>query len=148
MMVRQLADPKRLEEIVEDMRAASVAPDVATYSILIKASYNAGHVDSAVKLFRQLRSHGLAFDEVAFNTLLLACSKAEQLEEAEEILGEMRVIGMAPTHVTVSILVKMYGKARMLDKAIELTRMVEREYQMIPNLHVYTCLIQACARNK
>jgi len=42
----------------------------------------------------------------------------------------------------------MYGKAKMLDKAVELSKMVEREYNMKPNLHVYTCLIQACVRNK
>jgi len=148
ILVRQLADPAHLQEIVDDMRAASVPPDVVTYSILIKASCNAGRVESALSLFRQLRSHGLAFDEVAFNTLLLACSKAEQLAESEEILGEMRAIGMAPTPVTVSILVKMYGKARMLDKAIELSKTVELEYGIKPNLHVYTCLIQACVRNK
>merc|ERR1719384_1518450 len=109
IMVRQLADPARLEEIVEDMRAASVAPDVATYSILIKANCNAGRVESAIALFRQLRSHGMAFDEVAFNTLLLACSKADRLSDAEELLAEMRAMGLAPTQVTVSILVKMYG---------------------------------------
>jgi len=148
IMVRQLADPVHLQEVVDDMHKADVPPDVVTYSILIKASCNAGQLQSAISLFRQLRSHGLAFDEVAFNTLLLACSKAEQLAEAEEILGEMRAIGMAPTHVTISILVKMYGKARMLDKAIELSEMVEREHDMKPNLHVYTCLIQACVRNK
>lgn len=148
IMVRQLADPVRLEEVVEDMRKASVPPDVATYSILIKASCNAGQVESAISLFRQLRSRGLAFDEVAFNTLLLACSKADQVEMADEILGEMRSVGLAPTQVTISILVKMYGKAKMLDKAIELSNMVEQQYGMKPNLHVFTCLIQACVRNR
>lgn len=148
IMVRQLADPARLQEVVEDMRAASVSPDVATYSILIKASCNAGQIESAISLFRQLRSHGLAFDEVAFNTLLLACSKADQVDMADEILGEMRSIGLSPTQVTISILVKMYGKAKMLDKAIELSRIVEEQYGMKPNLHVFTCLIQACVRNR
>merc|ERR1719195_1650961 len=81
IMVRQLADPVQLQEVVDDMRAASIPPDVVTYSILIKASCNAGQVESALSLFRQLRRHGLAFDEVAFNTLLLACSKKEQLAE-------------------------------------------------------------------
>merc|ERR1719277_1162266 len=148
MMVRQFSDPARLQEVMDDMQSASVSPDVATYSILIKASCNAGQLDSALSLFRQCRSHGLAFDEVAFNTLLLACSKAEKVSMADEILAEMRSIGMAPTQVTISILVKMYGKAKMLDKAIDLSRMVEPEYGMKPNLHVYTCLIQACVRNR
>merc|ERR1719277_1005811 len=148
MMVRQLADPARLQEVIDDMQSASVSPDVATYSILIKASCNAGQLDGAFALFRQCRSHGLAFDEVAFNTLLLACSKAEQVSMADEILAEMRSLGMAPTQVTISILVKMYGKAKMLDKAIDLSSMVEQVYGMKPNLHVYTCLIQACVRNR
>merc|ERR1719401_3408196 len=130
------------------MQSASVAPDVATYSILLKASCNAGQLDSACALFRQCRGQGLAFDEVAFNTLLLACSKAEQVSMADEILAEMQSIGMAPTQVTISILVKMYGKAKMLDKAIELSKMVEQQYGMKPNLHVFTCLIQACVRNR
>merc|ERR1719221_1867184 len=148
MMVRQLADPARLQGVMDEMHSASVSPDVATYSILIKASCNAGQLDGAISLFRQCRSRGLAFDEVAFNTLLLACSKAEQVSMADEILAEMRSVGLAPTQVTISILVKMYGKARMLDKAIDLSRMVEQEYGMMPNLHVFTCLIQACVRNR
>merc|ERR1719343_649682 len=148
VIARQVSNPAQLQEIVDDMHRASVQPDVATYSILIKASCNAGQVVGALSLFRQLRGRGLAFDEVAFNTLLLACSKAEMLTDAEEILAEMRAVGVAPTNVTVSIVVKMYGKARMLDKAIELSDMVEREYGMKPNMHVYTCLIQACVRSK
>merc|ERR1719512_342122 len=102
VIVRELADPAALREITDDMHNGSVAPDVATYSILIKANCNAGQLESAVARFRQLRSRGLAFDEVAFNTLLLACTKAEKVAAAEEILGEMRSIGMAPTHVTIS----------------------------------------------
>merc|ERR1712129_443177 len=80
ILVRQLADPAQLQDIVDDMQAASVPADVVTYSI--------------------------------------------------------------------SILVKMYGKASLLDKAIELSKLVEREYDMKPNLHVFTCLIQACVRNR
>jgi len=147
-LVRQLADGNKLQEVLDDMRAAAVTPDVVTYSILIKACCNSGQLQKAIALFRQLRAHGLAFDEVAFNTLLLACSKADSLDDAEEILAEMRAIGMAPTAVTVSILVKMYGKAKMLDKAMELSERVERDHGVSANLHIYTCLIQACIRNK
>jgi len=148
IMARQLIDVTQLQGVVDDMRAASVSPDVITYSILIKGSCNGGDLVRALSFFRELRSQGLTFDEVAFNTLLLACSKAERLEAAEEVLAEMRAVGVAPTQVTISILVKMYGKAKMLDKAIELSNMVEREFGMKPNVHVYTCLIQACVRNR
>merc|ERR1719330_241888 len=145
MVARQLDDPAHL---MQDMRAASMPPDSATYSILMKASCNAGRIDNAIALFRQLRHQGLAFDEVAFNTLLFACSKADEVDMADEVLGEMRLSGVAPTQVTVSILGKMYGKAHMLDKAIELSTMLEEKYSMKPNLHVFTCLIHACVRNR
>lgn len=148
VIVRQLADPASLREVIEDMRTAKIEPDVVTYSILIKASCSAGHAGGALELFRQIRAAGLGFDEVAFNTLLLACSKAEQVADAEEIFGEMRRLGMAPTHVTASILVKMYGRAKQLDKAIMVSEMIEQEYGIMPNLYVYTCLIQACMQNR
>jgi len=148
IIARQLADPAKLEEVMDDMREADIAPDVVTYSILIKASCNAGQIASALTLFRRLRSHGLHFDEVAFNTLLLACSKAEKVADAEEIFNEMIKQGMTPTHVTVSILVKMYGKAKMLTEAVKLVERVTDKYGLKPNLYVYTCLIQACVRNR
>jgi len=145
---RQLSDPSQLRQVIDEMRAASFTPDVVSYSILIKASCNAGQLKEAIALFRQLRAHGLAFDEVAFNTLLLACSKAGKVAEAEEILEEMRAIGMAPTQVTVSILVKMYGQAKMLDKAVAISERAQREHGMRLNVHIYTSLIQACVRNR
>jgi len=148
VVARQLAEPDTLQEVLDDMRKANISPDVVTYSILIKASCNAGNVQNALSLFKQIRSHGPIFDQVAFNTLLLACSKAEQISDAEEIFGEMRRLGMVPTHVTTSIMIKMYGKAKMLDKALALGELMEHEYEQKPNLFVYTCLIQACAQNK
>jgi len=148
VVARQLSEPAMLEEVLEDMRKASISPDVITYSILIKASCSAGNLQNALSLFKQIRSHGLVFDQVAFNTLLLACSKAVQVADAEEIFEEMRSLGMTPTHVTTSIMIKMYGKAKMLDKAIALSEMMRHDYGKEPNLFVYTCLIQACAQNK
>jgi len=130
------------------MRQANVAPDAVTYSILTKASCNAGNVQNALAVFRQMHSNGLIFDHVACNTLLLACSKAEHVKDAEDIFAEMRRVGMTPTHVTTSIMVKMYGKTKMLDRAIAVSDLMEREYGQTPNLYVYTCLIQACVQNK
>lgn len=147
IIARQLSEPQKLTEVIEDMRVADVAPDVITYSILIKASCNAGKLDNALMLFDQLRDGGLAFDTVAFNTLLLACSKAGRISDAERLFEAMCRLNMTPTNVTISILVKMYGRARALDKAIAAARWMEREHNEAPNLFVYTCLIQACAQN-
>jgi len=148
IIARQLSDPARLREVVDDMQQAAIKPDVVTYSILVKANCNAGNIAAAIALFRQLREHGLVFDEVAFNTLLLACSNAGKVACAEEIFQEMLDTGVAPTHVTMSILVKMYGKAKQLSKAVEVSRKIEASTGLKPNLYAYTCLIQACVRSK
>jgi len=145
---RQLSEPEMLHEVLHDMQKASISQDVVTYAILIKASCNAGDVQKALALFRQSSSHGLVFDQVSFNTLLLACSKAGLVADAEEIFEEMRRVDLMPTHVTTSIMIKMYGKAKMLDKAISLSELMEHDYGQVPNLFIYTCLIQACAQNK
>mmetsp|Transcript_129645 Transcript_129645/g.276542 ORF Transcript_129645/g.276542 Transcript_129645/m.276542 type:complete len:913 (-) Transcript_129645:160-2898(-) len=147
VIVHQLPNSGWLEEVMNDMTSANIAPDVVTYSILIKASCLTGQVKSAITFFRRLRSHGLPFDEVSFNTLLIACSKAEMIVEAEEILADMESLGVARTDVTTCILVKMYGKAKMLDKAISVSGVLE-EFGRTPNLFVYTSLIQACVQNK
>lgn len=147
IVARQLSDPGRLAEVIRDMRAADVAPDVITYSILIKASCSVGNIDNALGLFEQLRQEGLVFDQVAFNTLLLACSKAGRIAEAEKMFDQMCQLGMRPTNVTISILVKMYGRARLLEKAVTTVERMEGEYGEAPNLFVYTCLIQAFAQN-
>jgi pentatricopeptide repeat protein len=148
VVARQLSEPAALQEVMDDMRNASIEPDLMTYSILLKANCSSGNIGGALTLFRQIRSHGLVFDQVAFNTLLQACSKADQIAEAEEVFDEMCRLGITPSNVTTSILVKMYGKAHMLDKAISINDRMEREYGRKPNLFVYTCLIQACVQNK
>jgi pentatricopeptide repeat protein len=148
VVARQLSEPAALQEVMDDMRNASIEPDLMTYSILLKANCSSGNIGGALSLFRQIRSHGLVFDQVAFNTLLQACSKADQISDAEEVFDEMCRLGITPSNVTTSILVKMYGKAHMLDKAISISVRMEREYGRKPNLFVYTCLIQACVQNK
>jgi len=147
VLAAQVSDPELLSDVVDTMRKAGIMPDAVTYSILIKAGCNAGRLDGALASLRELRGSSLTADGVAFNTLLLACSRAERISDAEEVFAEMRSSGVVPTHVTTSILVKMYGRAKMLDRAVEVSEQMERECGRRPNLHVYTCLIQACVQN-
>jgi pentatricopeptide repeat protein len=148
---RQLPDTAQLQEVIEEMRAASTTPDDVVYSALIKATCSAGHLESALFLVRHSRNQGHRIDEVAFNTVLLACSKEKKMPIAivEEIFKEMcDAAAVAPSNVTSSILIKMYGRAGLLDKAVEMCEIIRREYGVAPNLHVHTCLIQACVQNK
>lgn len=148
VLAKQVTDPQQLHEVIDDMRQANLVPDAVTYSILLKATCTTGPVSRALELFRRLRSEGVQLDEVAFNTVLVACSKAELIAEAEAIFEEMCQSGMKPSNVTSSVLVKMYGRAHQPDKALEVSEVVQRLSGKKPNLHVYTCLIQAFAQNR
>lgn len=148
LVARQLSDPVTLQEVIDDMCKFNVVPDAITYSILTKASCNAGNIDNALAIFRKMHNAGIVLDQVACNTLLQACSKADRIEDAEDIFEAMLHLGMTPTHVTISIMVKMYGKAKMLDKAVTVSELLEKSYGQKPNMFVYTCLIRACVQNR
>lgn len=147
VITRHVQDSDLLNTVLEDMKSADVQPDVVTYSILIKAACAAGNLDNAMSIFEKLKREGLVLDEIAFNSLLMGCSKNQQLEHATRVFESMRSLGVQPSNVTFSILIKMYGRAKMLDKALSLLDLMETEYKAQPNLHVYTCLIQACVQN-
>jgi pentatricopeptide repeat protein len=147
VVARHIPDPSEMTSVLNDMKAARISPDIVTYSILIKASCTAGNLENAMSLFEQLKREGLVLDEIAFNSLLNGCSKNNKVGYAENVFAAMRELKVRPSNVTFSILVKMYGRAKMLDKAIGILDLMQQEYQEKPNLHVYTCLIQACVQN-
>jgi pentatricopeptide repeat protein len=147
VVARHFSDPAEMNAVLNDMKAARISPDIVTYSILIKASCTAGNLENAMSLFEQLKREGLVLDEIAFNSLLNGCSKNNKVAYAESVFSAMLALKVRPSNVTCSILVKMYGKAKMLDKAIGILELMEKEYSEKPNLHVYTCLIQACVQN-
>merc|ERR1719277_1598994 len=149
IIARQLVDPEKLQQVIDDMHRSSMVPDNQTYSAVLKSSCSVGNVEAALSLYRETRARGILFDQAVCNALLLSCSRAERLADAEAIFEDMLCSHeKAPSHVTTSIMVKLYGKMKMLDKAIAVNDLVESRYGQKPNLYVYTCLIQACVQNK
>merc|ERR1712232_1270483 len=53
-----------------------------------------------------------------------------------------------PSNFTLSILVKLLGRSRRLNQAFDMVEDVAKEHGFRPNIHVYTCLIQACIHNR
>lgn len=117
MVAKQLTDTGALQEVLRDMDATRVQPDAVTYSILIKASCNAGNLEKALDLFKHVHNSGMACDQVTYNTILLACSKADRFTDADDIFQDMMQRNMVPNSLTCSILIKMYGRAKLPDKA-------------------------------
>jgi len=139
----------RVPKVFEYMRASNVEPDMITYSTLIKGYCTAGDLDCAFALLAEMKQDGkLCLDEIVFNSLLDGCGRQQKVRKAMEVLSEMREAGVTPSNYTLSIMVKVLGRASRLNEAFALIEEFRAEYGLRANVQVYTCLLQACFKNK
>jgi pentatricopeptide repeat protein len=83
-----------------------------------------------------------------FNSLLDGCAKQHRLDDALKLVAEMEASNVHPSNFTLSILVKLLGRSRRLNEAFQMTESIPAKYGFQANIHVYTCLIQACIHNR
>ncbi|EER16452.1 pentatricopeptide repeat-containing protein, putative, partial [Perkinsus marinus ATCC 50983] len=146
---------ERVSDIFREMDEQGIEPDIITYSTVVKGYCLAGDVDTAFSVLRDMsgvsRRGGrkkFAPDEIMYNSLLDGCAKQHRVDQALQLLDEMRANGVAPSNYTLSILVKLLGRARRLLEAFNMVEDLSTAYGFRANVHVYTCLIQACVHNK
>jgi pentatricopeptide repeat protein len=139
----------RVDELFHDMAASGVSPDIITYSTVVKGHCMAGDVDKGFKVLKEMLKQGkYEPDEILYNSLLDGCAKQHRVEEALELLQTMRKTGVQPSNFTLSIIVKLLGRSRQLNQAFATVEEICKEYGFQANIHVYTCLLQACIHNR
>jgi len=85
----------------------------------------------------------------AYNALLDGCVKAGDFNRFDETYKGMLAAGVKPSSFTLTALVKRYGNAGQLDAAFDTVQQVCAQHgSHLRNLHVATCLISACFRNR
>lgn len=73
-------------EMYEYMRKEkSVEPDLVTFSILIKANCDVGHMEVALEILEHLLTTGCQPDEIVFNNLLNGCVKQSNVELGKKL---------------------------------------------------------------
>merc|ERR1719388_722220 len=133
--------------LLEDMKSANppVEPDIVTYSTIVKGFCNAGSLDRALKVLKDMKASGKhAPDEVMYNSLLGGCAKEHRPDEAIQLLNDMRKYKVTPSNYTLSMLVKLMGRCRRINQAFTMLEDISKEYGLKINIQVYTCLIQGC----
>merc|ERR1719502_1821210 len=139
----------RVSQLLEEMKRDHVELDVITYSTLVKGYCHAGDVDKAFKVLAEMKGDGkLAPDEILFNSLLDGCAKQNRVDDAVRLLEDMRESGVVPSNYTLSIMVKLMGRAKRLGEAFKTVDDLPAISGVRPNVHVYTCLVQACVQNR
>ena len=77
--------------LVEEMRAAGVAPNVITYNAAFSACEKGGQWECAVGLMEEMRAAGVAPDVITYNAAISACEKGGQWEHAVGLMKEMTI---------------------------------------------------------
>jgi len=140
---------EKADELFRSMREDKVDPDVITYSTLVKGYCLAGDIDQGFKVLKTMLAAGKHEpDEILYNSLLDGCAKQHRVEDALALLEDMQKHNVQPSNFTLSILVKLLGRSRRLNQAFTMVEDTCKEFDFAANIHVYTCLLQACIQNR
>jgi len=134
---------------MQDMKKHYVDANIVTYSTIIKGHCQAGEIQRAFAVLKEMKQEThLKPDEIMYNSLLDGCAQNSLFEEGQELLKQMLQAGIAPSNFTLSIMVKMLNRARKIEQAFALVVEITTQYKFKPNIHVYTNLMQGCIGNR
>lgn len=102
----QDGDWRKATEVLAQMRAASMRPDVKTYTSLIKTCTAADANDEAIRLFHTMEADGVVPDRQAYNSLMASFSKHGEWERVWSVHAAMRRANLAPDIVSYNTLIK------------------------------------------
>jgi len=138
----------RAEQLFADLEASG-SPDVVTYSTMVKGYCMSGDIDKGFAVLRKMLASGRHDpDEILFNSLLDGCARQHRVDEALGLVEEMHKHHVQPSNYTLSILVKLLGRSRRLQQAFTMVEDTCKRFDFQANIHVYTCLLQACIQNR
>lgn len=101
---------ERGEEILNMMRESGVAPNVRTYTTLMKAYIARKDLESAERQLHNMMDNGVKPDVVTFNSLIHAYTVAGDTDKAESFFGEMVDHGVYPDNLSFHFLRKTYNR--------------------------------------
>ncbi|XP_057949935.1 pentatricopeptide repeat-containing protein At5g46100 [Malania oleifera] len=129
------------------MREMGIPTSVASLNVLIKAlSKNAGTIDAAIGVFREMPNRGCMPDSYTYGTLINGLCRLGKTGEAKELFKEMEVKGCSPTVVTYSSLIHGLCQSRNLDEALGLLEdMISKSIE--PNVFTYSSLMDGLCKS-
>lgn len=122
--------------------------DLATYVTLIKAHCDAGSIEDAFAIAKDIEKAGLKPDEQVLNALLTACFKEAKLDLGKRAFDELIRAGARPNPASFATMVKLLGRCQQLQDALALFESMEPQHGVAPSCATYAALMHACVRNK
>merc|ERR1719389_385266 len=129
------------------MPLQGVAPDLITYSTLIRGHCTRGDLEQGLQMLGLMQRQGITPDAVLFNSILDGCAHKQMRTLTEQVLKDMEAAGVKPSNFTISILVKLYGRCGDLNAAFNAVTELPKRFGFEVNAQVYTCLMSSCITN-
>ncbi|XP_076896570.1 pentatricopeptide repeat-containing protein At5g46100-like [Bidens hawaiensis] len=129
------------------MRQLGFPPNVPSLNVLIKALCKSGQtMDSAVKIFHEMRKHGCTPDAYTYATLINGLCRIKKVDEAKKLLNEMEINGCSPSVVTYTSLIHGLCQVNNLDEALTFLEQMEAK-RVDPNVYTYSSVINGLCKN-
>lgn len=139
----------RISALLESMDVQGIAPNIITYSAILKGYCQDNRLEEAFALIDgMVQTTKFRPDEIMYNTLLDGCARQGLFDRGMRLLEEMQKNGVSPTNFTLSVLVKLATRSKRSDKAFELAEGLSSKYGFRLNVHVYSNLVQCCVVNR
>jgi pentatricopeptide repeat domain-containing protein 1 len=143
-------------DILQDMKVAGIAPDVATYNHLIHICKRSIRPDQAIDLFNEMKTAGLTPDVFTWNALASACRVGRQeVSTAPANLQDQNVLDssagafyMKSYAVDASVeaynaMISVYTKQGQAKNALAVFEEM-KEARLVPDTVTFNALIIAC----
>ena len=140
--------PKAIELYEQMRRREGASPDIATYSVLIKACVGGHDLDQALCLLKDLRAAGRAPDDIILTHLLQGCRHAGNHALGKQLFAEMVSSGIKPSEYTLITMVKLHGRCGSHEESHEIVANWEARHGAKPSVIHFTCLLSGCLRTK
>lgn len=120
---------------LEEMSEKGFNPPVRGRDLLVEGLLNAGYVESAKGMVRNMIKQGSVPDVGTFNAVVETVSK-ENVQFCVDLYHEVCALGMAPDVNTYKILVPTVSKDGMIDEAFRLlNNFVDDGHKPFPSLY-------------
>eukprot|EP00906_Rhabdomonas_costata_P031790 RCo044860 len=125
--------------------SAEIAPDLATYTILLRACERSGAYDKAFQLFQEMKAEfALQPDVSFFNTLIGFCVSIPDEHTASELFAEMLERGVQPNVHTYNSMLNVFSSAPLA--VIEQMFNDMPNKGISPNLRTFNTVMKVCQR--
>ncbi|KAL2611007.1 hypothetical protein R1flu_022699 [Riccia fluitans] len=96
--------------------------DVTAYNIAILNCVNLNQVETAWKVYEQMKNAGFKPDVYTYNILINGCSHDKQMATALELVDTMRQEGLTPDVVTFNTLLKVICRSEQMDVVFDVLK--------------------------